>query len=130
MSNVPYCRADEHGRIVEYGSLSPYTFLHKIDKDYVYDSVGASPEMHYVADGMVRERPYMLVQQSGHLLSGLPDPCTVTINGKAYNVTGGNVQLDFPQSGLYIVKLEAWPWRDIQLEFTVPGGANEEDNSR
>jgi hypothetical protein len=126
MIPVPYCKADDTGRIIEYGSLSPYTFLYRIDPAYVYDPVGVTPETHYVSDGMVRERPRMELQRHGQQLSGLPDPCTVTINNQPYTVTGSQVDLDFPQPGQYQVVLSAWPWQEVALEITISEPDNNE----
>ena len=126
--NVPYCRADEAGQIIEYGSLSPYTFLHRIDPAYVYDPVGVSPATHYVADGVVRERPAMVLQRQGQTLSGLPDPCSVTINEQTYTVTGGQVELDFPQPGQYHIQLSAWPWQTVQLDITIAADETADEN--
>ena len=133
--NVPYCRADETGQIIEYGSLSPYTFLHRIDPAYVYDPVGVAPATHYVApathyvaDGVVRERPAMVLQRQGQTLSGLPDPCSITINDQSYTVTGGQVELDFPQPGQYHIQLSAWPWQTVQLDITIAADETADEN--
>lgn len=119
MKTIPYCKADDSGRIIECGELSPHTFLYRIDPGYRYAPEGVSPDTHYMKDGVPVERPTMQLAQSGRHIDGLPKPCVVTINSKSYTVPDGAVDLDLPQPGTYRVTLSAWPYRDTNLEVTI-----------
>lgn len=112
--NIPWLKADGAGRIVEYGELSPHSYLHLLG--YLYNPIGARPSTHYVDGGIVRDRPAMQLGRVGNRLINLPDPCQIEINGTVYQVEGGEVDLDFPQSGTYRLLIQAWPYKDSELE--------------
>ncbi|MFM2045237.1 MAG: hypothetical protein RLY86_3813 [Pseudomonadota bacterium] len=52
-------------------------------------------------------------------LSGLPDPCTVTVNGQDHSVTGGVLELDADHPGTYRVEIRHFPYRDFVQEITA-----------
>ncbi|WP_374419471.1 hypothetical protein [Chromobacterium sp.] len=119
--NVPYAEADEQGRIVSWGELSPHSFLHQINPNYVFATGSISPALQYVKAGVIRERPIMAIRRDGMRFYELPQPCEVWINGRSYPVENGELELDLPQPGIYTLRFVAWPFQDadIQLEVTA-----------
>jgi hypothetical protein len=56
---------------------------------------------------------------SGSVLSSLPTPCKITINGKAYDCVDATATLSFPQPGVYTITVTAYPYLDGHFEVTV-----------
>ena len=55
-------------------------------------------------------------------VSGLPDPCRVQIDGEAYEVTGGTLELQTDQPGAYTIKItddDAFPAQAFQTQVTA-----------
>lgn len=52
-------------------------------------------------------------------LSGLPDPCAVTVNGVAHSIVGGTLELDADYPGTYRVEIRQFPYRDFVQEITA-----------
>ncbi len=92
--------------------------------------VTASPELErdYVLDGVVIPRPTLSAFDKTSIaadgidtatLSGLPDPCTILINGQEHTVTGGTLDLDADRPGTYRVEIRHFPYRDFAQEITA-----------
>ena len=77
-----------------------------------------SGEDYYVVDGEAVERPASPVTLSDLTLSAVPAGSTLTINGERYE-TEGDVELEFPMRGVYMLRVECWPYRDWQGEVEV-----------
>lgn len=88
----------------------------------------AAPDMFgdYVVGGAVVQRPTLpsfdktSILANGSdtaTLSGLPDPCTVLVNGQEYIVTGGTLELDAGYPGTYRVEIRHFPYRDFVQEI-------------
>jgi hypothetical protein len=43
------------------------------------------------------------------VISGLPVPCTVTIDGTPYEVTDGEMRITSPMPAVYEITIEHWP---------------------
>lgn len=50
-------------------------------------------------------------------ISGLPQPCTVTLEGQIYRVEDGTLSLTTDIPGSFLLTVQAWPYLDA--EFTV-----------
>lgn len=117
--NVPYAEVDSTGRIISWGDMSPHSFLHQINPNYVFAPGFISPELQYVENGVMKERPIMELQRNGLHFIGLPRPCNILVNGKTYNVEDGEIELEFPQNGSYSITFQAWPYRDTVIEVSA-----------
>ena len=49
------------------------------------------------------------------IVSGLPDPCAVTVNGVEQSVMGGSLILRSRAPGLFDLTFRAWPFLDARL---------------
>lgn len=78
---------------------------------------GGDPETHYVAQGVLTQRPEIPAVLSGTSLSGLPVPCTITIGGVDYPCQESVAELAFDQPGTYRVIVQAWPY--LNKEFSI-----------
>lgn len=81
-----------------------------------------NPTAHYVHDGEVKPRPPMPAtldkttitadDTDEATLTGLPDPCTVTIDETTHKVTGGSLTITSPMPATYNITCRAWPYLD------------------
>lgn len=86
------------------------------------DDATIDPDTHYIADGEVAERPVLEAQISSQtiraddldeaIITGLPSPCVVTIDGEAHEVRGGRLVLTSAVPASYEIAVEHWPYRD------------------
>lgn len=112
---MPYfSRYDAVGRILHFAEV-PSSMLVLQDDDIVYGI--ADPETEYVLDRTIVPRPPCPASFAGSVLTGLPVPCTLTINGQVYDVTEATVTLDFPHPGLYEIRVACWPY--LNATFSV-----------
>lgn len=72
----------------------------------------------YILNGQPTERPASPVTLSDLTLQGVPAGSTLTINGESYDAEG-DVELEFPLSGTYQLRVECWPYKDWEGEVTV-----------
>lgn len=62
------------------------------------------------------ERDPMPVTLNGHVLKGVPDGGTVTIEGIQYPTDGTDITLQFGRPGTYVVKCEGFPYTPVEVE--------------
>lgn len=79
---------------------------------------GASARTHHVVGGAAVPRPANPALLSGTTLSALPVPSTVTINGIAYTVDDGELEMIFPRAGTYAISV-ASPFPFLDASFTI-----------
>lgn len=73
---------------------------------------------HYVAGGAAVPRPANPARLTGTTLSALPVPSTVTINGAAYVVDDGELEITFPNAGTYAITVSS-PFPFLDASFTI-----------
>lgn len=73
---------------------------------------------HYVLNGQPTERPASPVTLSDLTLLGVPAGSTLYINGERYEAEG-DVELEFPLSGTYRLRVECFPYKDWEGEVVV-----------
>lgn len=87
-----------------------------------------APDMFgdYVVAGAVVPRPTLpsfnktsisLGGADTAILTGLPDPCEVSINRTRHTVTGGTLELEADYPGTYRVEIRHFPYRDFAQEI-------------
>lgn len=74
---------------------------------------------YYVADGEAVERPASPVTLSDLTLLGVPTGSTLWINGERFENVEGAVDLEFPLSGTYSLRVECFPYKDWEGEVSV-----------
>lgn len=72
----------------------------------------------YIRNGMVEKRPASPVVLQGNVLSNVPVPAVVEIDGTAYDTNESTITLDLP-IGKYKVKVVAFPYLDVEMEVIV-----------
>lgn len=72
--------------------------------------------LFYILSGNVERRPDFNESINGTLISGLPIPTLVSVNGFDYQVDDGEVDLNFSLPGRYIVKLSSFPYVEKIIE--------------
>ena len=93
----------------------------------IRDGGAVDGKKFYFRDGAVMERPAMSCRISKAVLlangleevaiTGLPRPCTVTLDGKAHVVDDGSFSFSVDQPGHYKIKAESFP--HISQEWEV-----------
>jgi len=73
---------------------------------------------HYILNGEVTERPASPVTRTDLTLYDVPNGATLWINGESY-AAEGEVELEFPLSGTYSLRVECFPYLDFTDEVTV-----------
>ena len=81
----------------------------------------------YILNGQPTERPASPVTLSDLTLQGVPAGSTLTIasaslstgNRESYDAEG-DVELEFPLSGTYRLRVECWPYKDWTGEVVAP----------
>lgn len=76
---------------------------------------------HYVLDGVATIRPSIdyTVIADPYTISGLPIPCTATIDKVPYEITDGDIEITFDLSGNHVVQLEAFPYLSVTIEVVT-----------
>lgn len=77
----------------------------------------ADPSLHYIKNGEITDRPKQQTELSGKTLENLPTPCTIYINGTAYECDSDTAELEFDQPTTYHIRVEAWPHQDWETTF-------------
>lgn len=88
----------------------------------------ASDTRDYVVDGEIVERPALgPISQTAILaddadeavLTGLPQPCTVRINGEPVTVGDGHLVFTASVAGTYVVEIDCWPYQAFRAEIVA-----------
>lgn len=116
-----YVRFNPGGRIIETGSMPRASLDAAIASGAPVLRGTASPERHWVKDGVIIEKtdacPAVL---DGFVLSGLPIPSTLVVEGALYEVEDGTAELEFAHPGTYAVTVISGPFLDRVYEVVVP----------
>ena len=72
----------------------------------------------YVLDGAIAARPANPTILTDTLLNGLPQPCTIAINGTVYHCADDHADLSLPP-GEYRITVSAWPYLDANFTLRV-----------
>lgn len=62
---------------------------------------------YYITGGVAVEKKTMVIQLNGNVISGLPNPTTVYVEGSQYVVTDGVFEFSSNLPGPYTIKLES-----------------------
>lgn len=112
--------------ITEYDDTGALTCFRAFSDEETYDLNSSNPhvmgsysaEDYYVVEGEAVERPASPVTLSYLTLLAVPAGSTLTINGERYSAEG-DVELEFPLPGVYMLRVECWPYKDWAGEATV-----------
>jgi hypothetical protein len=117
---VVYQLAD--GKIVRTVTGQPFDFVSDSYTDALH-SVTLSenrPDIFkdYILNGEVTERPASPVSRTDLTLLSVPTGSKLYINGESYDAAG-TVELEFPLSGTYSLRVECFPFLDWTDVVTV-----------
>lgn len=83
----------------------------------------------YFSDGEVKQRlplpatisKLTIAADDGDeaVISGLPDPVTVTVDGVEHEVTGGVLTITSPMPAVYHVEIDPWPYLPWRAEVVA-----------
>lgn len=115
-----YVAADATGRIMCAGNVPSFIYEAQVAPQGGSLVLGIGhPETDYVADGAILARPANPAVLTGTVLSGLPNPSTVMINGVAYTVTDSELDMTFPNAGTYAISVRSpFPYLDAAFMHT------------
>ena len=84
---------------------------------------------HYVSDGVVTDRPLLPVSVSKTeieaddvdvaMIEGLPQPCTVKVDGIDYVVEEGVLEIGSPMPATYTIEIDHWPYLPFKTEVVA-----------
>lgn len=74
----------------------------------------------YYTRGKIEVRPPCPARLDGLVLSNLPSPSIVVIEGKRYTIADNQVTLSFSYPGTYVVKVQSWPYKDRNFKVVSP----------
>lgn len=77
-------------------------------------------DTHYVNAGVIVVRPAMSAVLTENAITGLPVPCTVYVNEKAYPCTDTEAELAFAYPGKYAIRVEAFPFQNATFTVYIP----------
>lgn len=86
--------------------------------DYDMDAI-------YFDQGRLKQRTAMpctldVTDPAQPILSNLPSPCTILVNGTAYEETETQVRFSLPYPMQYAIVVRAWPYFDNTFTVVVP----------
>lgn len=116
--SYPICIYDDAGRITLVADLSADTYQLYKDLDYQMLDTAGDMDTQMVVNGGVQDRPANPTTLNGAVLSNVPVPAVVVINGASYSTNEATVELGLTM-GTYAVKVEAFPYLDKQFTVTV-----------
>lgn len=73
-------------------------------------------ELFYVSNQSIIERPSFSESIVGTVISNLPIPTTIKVEGRTYEVLDGVAELSFSMPGAYRVSLYSFPYKDKTIE--------------
>ncbi len=83
----------------------------------------------YLVDGVVCRRPNLeaIVNKTSiaaddadeAVISGLPDPITIKIDGEIYEVEGGSLTITSPMPAAYRIEVDQWPYMPWGVEIVA-----------
>lgn len=114
-----FIRADDAGRITATVDAPDEDAVHYGDMVQWTGSGRITPYEHYILNGEVTERPASPVSRTGLTLLDVPAGSKLTINGESYDAEG-TVELEFPLSGTYALRVECFPFLDWIDQVVVP----------
>lgn len=106
---LTFSKYNATGKVLWHGAV-PDTMLNMQDDTIVFGAV--DPATEYVLDRTIVPRRACPAALNGATLTGLPVPCTLTVNGQDYAVAETAVTLSFPHPGDYEMKVVYWPYMD------------------
>lgn len=74
----------------------------------------------YYEEGMIKQKAPLPAKLTGLVLSNLPVPCTVEIEGNRYTVDETELELDFQFPGNYAVRVSRFPYLDRIFKVIKP----------
>lgn len=108
---------DRQGRILHTGAAPEEVFELQAGEGRFVIEGPADWASDYVLAGKVTPRPTSTADLATNLLIGLPTPCTIYINDKAYPCTDTTAELSMPFPGTYRVRVEAFPYLDSNFQL-------------
>jgi len=105
----------DSGAILYWSTLSQREFL---GEEGVYLEGHIPSEFCYILNGEVTERPASPVSRTDLTLLDVPTGSKLRINGESYDAAG-TVELEFPLSGTYSLRVECFPFLDWTDVVTV-----------
>lgn len=73
----------------------------------------------YIVDGELHDRPANPTVVTGSVLTNVPVPATLKVDGVVYQTNEATIELDFPNPGTYKIVVESWPHLNGEYEITI-----------
>lgn len=90
------------------------------------ESVSFDWSTDYIKDGLLQARPRLSVPATVELavgeqtvISGLPIPCAVTVDGEAATIDDGTLEITGDMTGEYVIRFVQWPYVETETRVTI-----------
>lgn len=87
-----------------------------MDRNYFLDDVLT---VRPVADIAIDRTEIAVDDTDAATITGLPDPCRVTIDGVAHDVVGGTLEITSTMPATYSIRFDQWPWTPWSTVITA-----------
>lgn len=75
------------------------------------------PSIEYYANGEILLKPESPITVDGCVLTNIPNPTTITVDGVSYVITDYSLELEFDTPGTHKIYIHGFPFLD--KEFTI-----------
>lgn len=122
MTSQLFVVCDVDGVILRTGSCPPLMVpMQAGNGETVLPGTADQPNQYVdLLSGKIVNKLILAPLVTGLLVTGLPSPCEVTIEGETTEVIGGEVTFDFSLPGTYFVEVAAKHHRPCVVEVTQP----------
>ena len=117
----PFIIYNTNGQILRTGSCGTDAVAAQvINPDEFVMSTIANDETEYVENGSVVPKKTIDAILTNNILTNLPVPCTVSIDGQVFSVTDGVLEFSIDQMGTYGIICEAINHLPKEYTVTIP----------
>ena len=117
LNTVPFVTYNKDGRIINCGFV-PVDMLHLQQTDDLKVLQAESHwETQYVINDQCVDRPVNPAIINSNQIINLPKNSKIYINGTKYNIDENEIELEFEYPGEYSIKIECFPYLDIQFKM-------------
>lgn len=115
--NVKFIKYNGEGRVLFIGEV-PVDMLELQNDGINFITQGdVDPNVQYIANGVVVDRPNQATNYEGGRLVNVPVPSVIFVNDIKYEGTEDTIDFDFTYPGLYKISVIAFPYLDYYTEL-------------
>ena len=114
-----YIIHNEAGEILRTVSCAPSMIDIQLSTGEDYIEGTCDDELDFVENGLVADRYTMSATLSGNIITGLPVPCTVSVDGQVFEVPDGILEFSISLPGTYDIICGAVNYLPKEFSVTI-----------